>query len=92
MPFPYGDIDSLETFLSKVRLGAFVTVPAYLALLFFLAGEEGWHWSFLVLCVLPPLTAFLGFRAKRDIRPGLATAALVLAVAPLPLVAAIELL
>ncbi|MGW7050603.1 hypothetical protein [Streptomyces sp. NPDC054887] len=90
--FPYDNIDHLDTFLSKVRLGALVTVPAYLALLFFLTSEEGWHWSFLVFCVLPPLTAFLGFRAKRDIRPGLGMAALALAVAPVPLVGAVELL
>lgn len=90
--FPYDNIDHLDTFLSKVRFGALMTVPAYLALLFFLTSEEGWHWSFLVLCVLPPLTAVLGLLAKRDIRPGLGTAVLALAVAPLPLVGAIELL
>ncbi|GGW96168.1 hypothetical protein [Streptomyces chryseus] len=90
--FPYDNIDSLETFLSKVRFGTLMTVPAYLALLFFFTREEGWHWSFLVFCVLPPLTAFLGFQAKRDIRPGLGMAALALAVAPLPLVGAVEFL
>ncbi|MET9507414.1 hypothetical protein ABZX62_02875 [Streptomyces flavidovirens] len=90
--FPYDNIDSLETFLSKVRFGTLMTVPAYLALLLFFTSEEGWHWSFLVFCALPPLTAFLGHQAKRDIRPGLGMAALALAVAPLPLVGAIELL
>ena len=89
MPFPYSG-DSLEMFLSRARMLSAVTVPAYLALLFFLTNEEGWHWSFLALCVLPPVAAVLGFLGKRDIRVGFAVLALVLAIVPLPLVGGIE--
>lgn len=89
MSFPYSG-DSLEQFLSRARMLSAVAVPAYLALLFFFTKEEGWHWSFLVFCVLPPVAAVAGFLGKRDIRPGLAVTALVLAIAPLPLIGGLE--
>ncbi|MFC7310074.1 hypothetical protein ACFQVC_38380 [Streptomyces monticola] len=82
--------DTMELFLSRARILAIGTVPAYLMLAFFLTKEEGWHWSFLALFVLPPVAAVLGFVAKRDIRPGLGIAALVLAIAPFPVVGGVE--
>lgn len=48
--------------------------------------------AFLVLCVLPPTAAVAGFLGKRDIRPGLAVAALALAILPLPLTGGLEIL
>ncbi|MEV8310222.1 hypothetical protein AB0P36_23435 [Streptomyces flavidovirens] len=93
MSFLYGDsLDGLEVFLTRARNLTVGWVPGCLAFVGFLTMEEGWHWSFLALCVLPPVAACLGIHAKREIRPGLAMAALALAVAPLPLVGAIELI
>ncbi|MFB6933444.1 hypothetical protein [Streptomyces chartreusis] len=89
MSFPASG-ENLELFLSRARMMSAGAVPAYLALLLFLTNEEGWHWSFLVFCVLPPVAAVAGFQGKRDIRPGLAVTALVLAIAPLPLIGGIE--
>ncbi|MFC5217738.1 hypothetical protein [Streptomyces coerulescens] len=80
----------MELFLSRARMMSAGSVPVYLALLLFITQEEGWHWSFLVLCVLPPVAAVAGFIGKRDIRPGLAVTALVLAIVPLPLVGGLE--
>lgn len=87
--FPYSG-DSLEQFLSRARMMSAAAVPVYLALLLFLTNEEGWHWSFLVFCILPPVGAVAGFLGKRDIRPGLAVTALVMAIAPLPLIGGLE--
>lgn len=92
MSFMFGNIDDLELFLTRARNWVVGWVPACLALVWFLTMEEGWHLSFLALCVLPPVPAYLSIRAKREIRAGLAWAAGALAVAPLPLIAAIELL
>ncbi|MFE0252980.1 hypothetical protein [Streptomyces sp. NPDC059010] len=89
MSFPSSG-ENLEMFLSRARMMSAAALPAYLALMFFFTKEEGWHWSFLVFCVLPPVAAVLGFLGKRDIRPGLAVAALVLALAPLPLIGGLE--
>ncbi|WP_246886250.1 hypothetical protein [Streptomyces sp. GESEQ-4] len=80
----------MELFLTRARMMSAASVPVYLVLLLFLIQEEGWQWSFLVLCVLPPVAAVAGFVGKRDIRPGLAVAALVLAIAPLPLIGGLE--
>ncbi|MDG4859381.1 hypothetical protein P8605_14625 [Streptomyces sp. T-3] len=93
MSFLYSDsVDGLEVFLSRVRNATAACVPAYWGLLAFWAKEEGWHWSFLFLAVLPPLACYLGFRAKREIRMGMAWLAAGLAIAPLLLVGAGELL
>ncbi|WP_328440344.1 hypothetical protein OHA71_31025 [Streptomyces sp. NBC_00444] len=89
MPYPSSS-ENMELFLTRARMLSAVAVPAYLALLLFLTSEEGWTWSFLVLCLLPPVAAVAGFVGKRDIRPGLAVAALVLAIAPLPLIGGLE--
>lgn len=89
MSFPASG-ENLELFLSRARMMSAGAVPAYLALLLFLTNEEGWHWSFLVFCFLPSVAAVAGFLGKRDIRPGLAVTALVLAIAPLPLIGGIE--
>ncbi|MDI3417269.1 hypothetical protein [Streptomyces luteolus] len=89
MGFSFSD-EQLEMYLSRARLLSAFTVPAYLALLFFFANEEGWRWSLLALLVLPPVAAVLGHIGKRDIRPGLATGAIVLSIAPLLVVGAIE--
>ncbi|WP_229877324.1 hypothetical protein [Streptomyces bluensis] len=50
----------------------------------FFIKEEGWHFSFLVCCVLPLIAAYLGVRGKREIRAGLAATGLALALATLP--------
>ncbi|GAA3539566.1 hypothetical protein [Streptomyces osmaniensis] len=89
MSFPASG-ESLELFLSRARMMSAGAVPVYLALLLFLTKEEGWQWSFLAFCLLPPVAALAGFVGKRDIRPGLAVTALVLAIAPLPLIGGIE--
>ncbi|MBT2505933.1 hypothetical protein J7I98_08505 [Streptomyces sp. ISL-98] len=93
MSFLYGDSpDGLDLFLTRVRNWVVGWAPACLVLVWFLTKEEGWHMSFLALCVLPPVAAYLGIRAKREILAGLAWTAGAVAVAPLPLIAAIELL
>ncbi|MGP4002229.1 hypothetical protein [Streptomyces sp. 8N706] len=55
----------------------------------FFTTEEGWHFSFLLGCVLPPIAAYLGVRGKREIRTGMSATALALAFATLPLVLAL---
>lgn len=93
MSFMFGDSpDALELFLTRVRDLTVGWTPGCLLFAWFLTKEEGWHMSFLALCVLPPVAAYLGIRAKREIRAGLAWGAGALALAPLPLIAAIELL
>lgn len=82
--------DTLEQFLSRARLLSACAVPAYWAFLAFLVSEEGWHFSFLALCLLPPVAAVFGHFGKRDIRLGYGALAIVLAIAPLPLVGGIE--
>ncbi|GAA2270197.1 hypothetical protein GCM10010145_00680 [Streptomyces ruber] len=89
MPFA-GSNDTLERFLNNARLFSLMIVPVYLIFLFNFTREEGWRWSFLAFCVLPPAGAVAGFLGKRDVRPKLAALALVLAIAPLPLIGALE--
>ncbi|MEU0744201.1 hypothetical protein [Streptomyces sp. NPDC006134] len=55
----------------------------------FFTVEEGWHFSFLITYVLSPIAAYLGIRGKREIRAGMAAAALGLAGAVLPLTLAL---
>ncbi|MGW5247193.1 hypothetical protein ACWEQN_25730 [Streptomyces sp. NPDC004129] len=51
----------------------------------FLVKEEGWHFSFLVYVVLPPVAAYLAVRGRREIHAGMAASAAVLALVTLPL-------
>ncbi|WP_327393578.1 hypothetical protein OG533_38910 [Streptomyces sp. NBC_01186] len=83
---------STEVFLTRLRGWVLGWVPGAWALVWFLTVEEGWHLSFLPLCVLPPAAAYLGVRAHREIRAGLAWTAGALALASLGLSGAIELL
>jgi hypothetical protein len=84
-----GGGDSLELFLSRSQMMSVVSVPACWSLTFFLIKEEGWHFSFLVSCLLPLIAAYLGVRGKREIRTGTAATGLVLGVATLPLTLAL---
>ncbi|NLU68384.1 hypothetical protein [Streptomyces sp. HNM0574] len=91
MSFLYGgSAESLEMFLTRVKFFALGWVPASLALVWFLSREEGWRMSFLLLCAGPPVAAWLGVRAQREIRPGLAWAALATALVPFALMLAVE--
>ncbi|MGW6907662.1 hypothetical protein [Streptomyces sp. NPDC054940] len=81
----FGEGDTLELFLSRCKVMSIVSIPACLAVMVFLIKEEGWHYSFLVCCLLPLIAAYLGVRGKREIRAGVAAMGLVLAVAALPL-------
>ncbi|MFG2332724.1 hypothetical protein ACGFMM_24260 [Streptomyces sp. NPDC048604] len=78
-------MDDFELFLSRCRALTVASVPACLGVMVFFFKEEGWHFSLLLGCVLPPIAAYLGIRGKRDIRGGLAAAGLALAVVALPL-------
>ena len=51
--------------------------------------RRGWHFSFLVCCVLPPIAAYLGVRGKREIRTGMSATALGIAIVTLPLMFAL---
>ncbi|MEV0092325.1 hypothetical protein [Streptomyces sp. NPDC050738] len=84
------DVGDLDLWLSRVRNLTVVAAVAYPALGIFLTVDEGWHWSYLALFLLSPVAAVLGIRAQREIRGGLAAGAMALAVAPLPLMAAVE--
>jgi predicted MFS family arabinose efflux permease len=55
----------------------------------FLIGEVGWHFSFLLCAVLPPIAAYLGIRGKREIHTGLSATAFGLAFLSLPLMVAL---
>jgi hypothetical protein len=87
MGFPYGGVD--ELFVTRCRDAGVLSVPACFAIMGFLIKEEGWHFSFLVCCILPPIAAYLGVRGKREIRTGMSATALALAVATLPLMFAL---
>ncbi len=80
-----GGGDDLELFLSRCRIMSVGSVPVCLGAMVFFVEEEGWHFGFLVCCVLPLIAAYLGVRGKREIRTGMAATGLVLAVATLPL-------
>ncbi|MCT9079499.1 hypothetical protein [Streptomyces fulvoviolaceus] len=81
----FGGVDGLELFLTRCLYMTVGSVPAWWGVTLFLMKEEGWHFSFLLCFVLPPIAAYLGVRGKREIRAGLAGAGLALAVATLPL-------
>ncbi|WP_329120767.1 hypothetical protein [Streptomyces sp. NBC_01465] len=84
------DVSDLDLWLTRVRNLTVVAAVAYPALGVFLAVDEGWRWSFVALFLLSPVAAVLGIRAQREIRGGLSAAAMALAIAPLPLMAAAE--
>ncbi|MCI3277906.1 hypothetical protein [Streptomyces cylindrosporus] len=84
MSFPGGS-GTLDLFLSRSRVATVASVPVCLAAMVFFIMEEGWHFSLLLCCVLPPIAAYLGIRGMREIRAGLAATGLALAVATLPL-------
>jgi hypothetical protein len=85
MGFPFGGAEGLDLFVTRCRNAGVTSVPVCLALVGFLIKEEGWHFSFLVGCVLPPIAAYLGVRGNRELRAGMSFTALVLATASLPL-------
>ncbi|MGW6789626.1 hypothetical protein [Streptomyces chartreusis] len=82
-----GGAGDLEFSLSRARVISAGAVPVWLAAMAFFIGEEGWRFSLLLCGVLPPITAYLAVRAKREIRirGGMAASGLGLAVAALPL-------
>ncbi|MFE7894222.1 hypothetical protein [Streptomyces sp. NPDC057412] len=75
----------LDLFLGRARIMSISLVPVCVVLMIFFIREEGWHFSLLLCCILPPIGAYLAFRGHREIRPGLAVIGLVLAVGALPL-------
>ncbi|MFE9441505.1 hypothetical protein ACFYO2_21400 [Streptomyces sp. NPDC006602] len=81
----FSGVSGLDLFLSRARVMTVGSVPACLALMVFFIKEEGWHYSFLLCCVLPLIAAYLGVRGAREIRAGLAATGLALAAATLPL-------
>lgn len=89
MGFPYSGVDGHELFLSRCRNAGLASIPVCLAVVGFLFAEEGWHFSFLVCCVLPPIAAYLGVRGKREIRTGMSATALGIAIVTLPLMLAL---
>ncbi|WP_086869129.1 hypothetical protein [Streptomyces viridochromogenes] len=75
----------LDLFLGRARIMSVSLVPVCVVLMIFFIREEGWHFSLLLCCILPPIGAYLTFRGNREIRPGLAAIGLALGVATLPL-------
>ncbi|AWE52760.1 MULTISPECIES: hypothetical protein [Streptomyces] len=82
----------LDLFLGRARIMSISLVPVCLALMIFFISEEGWRFSLLLCCILPPIGAYLAFRGHREIRAGLAAIGLVLAVGTLPLAFGLALL
>ncbi|WP_306317656.1 MULTISPECIES: hypothetical protein [unclassified Streptomyces] len=81
----FGDDPALDRWLVSGRILNVGAVPVYWVLLFFFIKEEGWHFSFLVAALLPPIAALLALRGHREVRPGLTAAGMALAVGTLPL-------
>lgn len=84
-----GGVDDLERFLTRSCYLSVGSVPACWGLTVFLVGDVGWHFSFLAACVLPLIAAYLGIRAKREIRTGMSATAFGLAFVSLPLLVAL---
>ncbi|WP_353945069.1 hypothetical protein ABII15_28240 [Streptomyces sp. HUAS MG91] len=76
-----GEGETLDLFLTRGRLLALGSVPAWWLLTLFILAEEGWRHSFALGFVLPLLVAYGGVRGYRDVRPGMTAAALALGVA-----------
>ncbi|ELS56926.1 hypothetical protein [Streptomyces viridochromogenes] len=81
----FGGVDDLERFLTRSCYLSLGSVPACWGLTIFLIGDVGWHFSFLVGCVLPLIAAYLGIRGKREIHTAMSATAFGLALASLPL-------
>ncbi|MGW1259149.1 hypothetical protein ACWD5Q_29200 [Streptomyces sp. NPDC002513] len=81
--------DGLERFLTRCAYLSLGSVPVCWCAMVFFVKEEGWHFSFLVCGVLPPVAAYLGVRGRREIRAGMSAAALALAGIALPLMFAL---
>ncbi|MGV9248609.1 hypothetical protein [Streptomyces sp. NPDC003710] len=81
----FGGGHGLERFLTRCLYLSLGSVPVCWCAMVFLIKEEGWHFSFLLCGLLPPVAAHLGFRGKREIRTGMAATAAALALATLPL-------
>ncbi|MFF7190998.1 hypothetical protein ACFZAR_38640 [Streptomyces sp. NPDC008222] len=81
----FGGGYGLERFLTRCFYLSLGSVLVYWCAAVFFIKEEGWHFSFLVCGVLPPIAAYLAVRGKREIRAGMAATAGVLALVTLPL-------
>jgi len=81
----FGGVDGLERFLTRSCYLSVGSVPVCWGLIVFLVGDSGWPFSFLLCGVLPLIAAYLGWRARREIRTGMSAAAFGLAFASLPL-------
>ncbi|MGD6742847.1 hypothetical protein ACOKM3_13495 [Streptomyces sp. BH106] len=77
----FGEGEFLDLFLSRGRMFALVSVPAWWALTIFLFVEEGWRFGLVLGLVLPLLVAYLGLRGYREVRPGVMAGALALSIA-----------
>jgi hypothetical protein len=74
---PGEDTGELDRFLTRCRDVSVASVPLYLALAAYAAKEDGGHVGILVCAVLPLIAAYLGIRAKREARTGMAFAGMV---------------
>ncbi|MGI5378627.1 hypothetical protein ACQEV2_31130 [Streptomyces sp. CA-251387] len=84
-----GGVDDLERFLTRSCYLSIGSVPVCWALMVFLVADSGWHFSYLLGAVLPPIAAYLGIRGKREIRTGMSATAFGLAFVSLPLMVAL---
>ncbi len=84
-----GGVDDLERFLTRSCYLSIASVPACCGLVIFLIGDGGWRFSFLLSAVVPLIAAYLGVRAKREIRAGMSATAFGLAFASVPLMLAL---
>lgn len=82
-------VDELERLLTRSCYLSIASVPASWGLAIFLVADLGWHFSFVVGCTLPLIAAYLGIRAKREIRTGMSATAFGLAFVSLPLTLAL---
>ncbi|MFI9647851.1 hypothetical protein ACIHAA_16335 [Streptomyces sp. NPDC052040] len=85
----FGDGYGLERFLTRCSYLSLGSVLVCWCAMVFLVREEGWHFSFLVCAALPPISAYLGVRGRREIRVGMAATAAVLALSAFPLTLAL---
>jgi hypothetical protein len=81
----FGGVDDLERFLTRSCYLSIASAAACWGLMIFLVGDGGWRFSFLLTAVLPVIAAYLGVRAKREIRTGMSATAFGLAFVSMPL-------
>lgn len=74
-----------EVFLSRCRNLSLLSVVVGWTLMLFFLSEEGWHYAFLALIILPPIAAYLGVQGNREIHMGKAFAGFLIAFASIPL-------